>query len=115
MSYKLDFSVLRQIGTFCVIVVLTFNGASGQSAQESEDSRTKEMRQMWQNIVRQRPHGQVTNPPTAASQKQRTTAKNRPVQPQSTEAQPDGEASRPKYKIISPAIPAYGQDVGITI
>jgi len=98
MPLKLNRRELRQTVFVGVIALLTFSSAFGQSAQESEDARAKDMRQMWKNVVKRRPQRPVKIARVT------TTAKNhRPQTPQ------------PEYKITSSTIPAQGQDLGITV
>lgn len=98
------------------VALFTFGGASPQSAQEGEDSNTKEMRQMWRNIVNRRPRRQVriVRPATHGAK----TGEARQVkkeEPQTPEPEPREEEPKPEYKMSSTSIPTQGQDVGITV
>src|SRR4051794_10225114 len=110
-----NLSELRCIVVFFAIAVLTLNSPSSLSAQESEDSRTKEMRQMWQNIVKRRPRRQVK---IARSEKLGSKAsvntQGRKVETKTAQTEPSvEEGPQPEYKIVSTTIPAEGQDIGI--
>src|SRR6185503_19016343 len=116
MPVKLKVRFLRRIVTVYAIALLTISGASGQSSNENEDSRTKEMRQMWQNIVNRRPRRKVTtSQPATPSQKPGTTAQSKLSKAQATEPQPGNDAPQLVYRIASSTIPPQGQDIGITI
>jgi hypothetical protein len=116
MPVKLNSPILRRIATLCSIALLTISGASGQSSKEKEESRTKEMRQMWQNLVNRRPRTQVKiSQPATPNEKPGTTAQRKPAKPQATEPQPGNDAPQPVYRIASSTIPAQGQELGITI
>lgn len=100
MPFKLSLQCLRLIATVFAIALFMVNDASGQSAQQSEDSRAKEMRQMWQNVVNRRSRRQVkvARPATPGSM---------------TRANDHGP--KPDYRIVSPTIPTQGLDIGITV
>lgn len=65
MRLRLNLLGLLRSSAFFAMALLVFNSAIGQSVQEHEASQTKEMRQMWQNVVKQRARRQVKITPPA--------------------------------------------------
>lgn len=116
MPLKSSLSILRLTAARCAVAVLIFSSGIAQSPEQSEDSHTKEMRQMWRNIVNQRPRRRtrITRP---ATQSQQTSAKTQSKKEgaEKTETTPSNDEPKPEYKVASSTIPAQGRDIGITV
>jgi hypothetical protein len=113
MLLKFNLSILRQIVVCCEIAFLMLNGAWGQSSQQSQDERTKEMQQMWQ---KRRAQAQIKiTQPVTPKRKPGTMTQDEQAKKQNNEPPQSNEVSQPKYQIASSMLPAQGQDIGITV
>ncbi|MGA9772374.1 MAG: hypothetical protein WBV94_25300 [Blastocatellia bacterium] len=124
MQFKLNLVWPGRVILFSTIALLMLSNVLGQSVHDSEDSHSKEMRQMWQNFVKRRPQRQVKvarlpkPEPKSEPKSEPKPSANNPVDKATiseAETQPGEEEPKPDYKVASASIPDQGQDLGITI
>lgn len=114
MIFPVNSFHLRRTMIGVPILVLLIGLVYGQSPQENPESRTKEIRQMWQTIVTRRPR-RVTKITRTSPSKSNTPANNQNEKADQQDAEPEKGEPAPEYRMTGPMLPSEGQDIGITV